>query len=51
MKVNFVYNEDMDTDCLLAKGVSSNNSPGSKTKTYEALLTYTTYLSNREKVR
>ena len=51
MKVNFVYNEDMDIDCLLAKGGGSNNSPGSKTKTYEDLLAYTTDLGNHEKVR
>ena len=51
MKVNFIYDEDMDIDCLLTKGGGSNNSPGSKTKTYEALLAYTTDLGNREKVR
>ena len=51
MKVNFIYDEDMDIDCLLAKGGGSNNSPGSKTKTYEALLAYTTDLDNRGKVR
>ncbi|MFA6295306.1 MAG: hypothetical protein WC666_02680 [Candidatus Paceibacterota bacterium] len=48
MKVNFSYNEDKDIDCLLSKGGGSQNQPGSKTKTYEALLAYTSDLGNRE---
>ncbi len=51
MKVNFVYNEDKDIDCLLSKGGGSNNQPGNRTKTYEALLAFTSDLGNREKVR
>lgn len=51
MKVSFVYNESMDIDCLIRKGGGSNNSPGQKTKVYEALLAYTDDVKNMEKVR
>jgi len=51
MKVNFLYDEQKDIECLLSKGGGSNNSPGQKTKTYEALLAYTTDIKNTEKVR
>lgn len=50
MKIDFVYDEDKDIDCLLSKGGSSMNSL-KPTKTYEALLAYTKDLSDREKVR
>jgi len=51
MKVSFVYNENMDIDCLISKGGGSNNSLGQKTKTYEALLAYTNEVKNTEKVK
>lgn len=51
MEVRFVYDEDMDVDCLIAKGAGSLNSPGQKTKTYEALLAFTPDVGDREKVR
>ncbi len=51
MKVNFLYNEDKDIDCLLSIGGGSQNQPRSKTKTYEALLAHTSDLGNREMVR
>jgi hypothetical protein len=51
MKLNFLYDEDKDIDCLLSKGGGSNNQPGSKTKTYEALLAFTSDIGNRENVR
>jgi hypothetical protein len=50
MKLNLVYNEDKDVECLLSKGNSSNNSPGQKTKTYEELLTFTKDIEDKEKV-
>lgn len=51
MKVNFIYDEDKDVECLLSKGGGSNNSPGQKTKTYEALLAFTKNTEDEEKVR
>jgi len=51
MKVNFLYDEQKDIECLLSKGSGSNNSPGQKTKTYEALLAFTDDVNNTEKVR
>lgn len=51
MNVNFIYNEDKDIECLLSKGSGSNNSPGEKTKTYEAFLKYTTKINDTEKVK
>lgn len=50
MKIDFLYDEDKDIDCLLSKGGSSINS-SKPTKTYEALLAYTEDLSDIEKVR
>lgn len=50
MQLNFLYDEDMDIDCLLTKGGSSMNSP-QPTKTYEALLAFTNDLNDREKIR
>lgn len=51
MAVTFVYDEDKDIQCLIEKGSGSINSPDKKTKTYEALLAYTTEVTNVEKVR
>lgn len=51
MKVNFVYNEDKDIECLLTLGVGKTHEPGQKTKTYEELLAFTSDIGNLEKVR
>jgi len=51
MTVKFVYDEDKDIACLLKVGGGSTNSPGNRTKTYEALLEYTNDITNKEKVR
>ena len=51
MKINFLYDEDKDIDCLLSKGAGSMNSPKEQTKTYQALLAHTQDLNDREKVR
>jgi hypothetical protein len=51
MLIHFTYDEDKDVECLITKGGGSNNSPGQKTKTYEALLAYTNEVANIEKVR
>lgn len=51
MKLTFLYDEDKDIDCLLLVGGGSNNQPGSKTKTYEALLAKVSDIGDREKIR
>jgi hypothetical protein len=51
MKLRFLYDEDKDIDCLLTVGGGSNNQPGSKTKTYEALLAKVSDIGDREKIR
>ncbi len=50
MKIHFTYDENKDIECLLSKGAGSQNSPN-KTKTYEALLAFTSDITNKEKVR
>src|ERR1035437_2485128 len=50
MKVNFLYNEAKDVECLISKGGGSINSPAKKTKTFEALLAYTSEITNTDKV-
>ncbi len=51
MKINFIYNQDKDIDCLLSKGPGSTNQPGSMTKPYESLLLFTSDINNKENVR
>ncbi len=51
MQIQFKYDENKDIDCLLSKGSGSMNQPGSKTKTYQALLMFTPDIQDREKVR
>jgi len=51
MKINFTYDEQKYIECLLSKGAGSINQPNNKTKTYEALLAYTSDIRDEKTVR
>jgi len=51
MKVNFLYDEEKDVDCLLSKGPGSHNQPESRTKTFELLVSEVTDLNDRDAVK
>ena len=50
MKLRFIYDEEKDIDCLLAKGPSSINN-SEPTKTYQQLVGCVSDIADREKVR